>query len=96
MLKKTGLYGGGVGGDRAVEESLEILEERNFPIETLRLFSSSGQPGEGTHMSGQKYKVEELTEASSFAGVDIVFISATDAISQLWCTFGRGRCGRDR
>ncbi|HRB82085.1 MAG TPA: hypothetical protein PK614_07460 [Nitrospira sp.] len=42
MLKKKQAYTVAIlGATGAVgKESLEILEERNFPIETLRLFSS--------------------------------------------------------
>ena len=84
MLKKKHAYTVAVlGATGAVgKESLEILEERNFPIETLRLFSSKRSAGEVLTCQGKEYKVEELTEASSFAGVDIAFISATDAISR--------------
>jgi aspartate-semialdehyde dehydrogenase len=84
MLKKKKAYTVAVlGATGAVgKESLEILEERNFPLEMLRLFSSKRSAGEVLSCQGKEYKVEELTEDSSFAGVDIAFVSATDAISR--------------
>lgn len=84
MLKKKKAYTVAVlGATGAVgKESLEILEERKFPIEGLRLFASKRSAGEVLTCQEKEYKVEELTESSSFDGVDIAFISATDAISR--------------
>ncbi len=84
MLKKKKAYTVAVlGATKTVrKESLEILEERKFPIEGLRLFASKRSAGEVLTCQEKEYKVEELTESSSFDGVDIAFISATDAISR--------------
>ncbi|MBX3237721.1 MAG: aspartate-semialdehyde dehydrogenase [Nitrospiraceae bacterium] len=84
MLKKKKAYTVAIiGATGAVgKESLEILEERKFPIESLRLFASKRSAGESLSCQGKSYKVEELTEKSSFAGVDLAFVSATDAISR--------------
>ncbi len=72
-----------IGATGAVgKESLEILEERKFPLESLRLFASKRSAGEVLSCQGKNYKVEELTESTSFAGVDFAFVSATDAISR--------------
>jgi aspartate-semialdehyde dehydrogenase len=84
MLKKKKAYTVAIiGATGAVgKESLEILEERKFPVDRLRLFSSKRSAGEVLCCQGKNYSVEELTEASSFDGVDLAFVSATDAISR--------------
>lgn len=84
MLKKKSVYVVAIiGATGAVgKESLDILEERKFPLESLRLFASKRSAGEVMTCQGKEWIVEELTTASSFAGVDIAFISATDAISR--------------
>lgn len=84
MLKKKSAYVVAIiGATGAVgKESLDILEERKFPLESLRLFASKRSAGEVMACQGKEWKVEELTTTSSFAGIDIAFISATDAISR--------------
>ncbi|MEQ1796064.1 MAG: aspartate-semialdehyde dehydrogenase [Nitrospira sp.] len=84
MLKKKPAYTVAIlGATGAVgKESLEILEERNFPLAGLRLFASKRSAGEVMTCQGKDWTVEELTESSSFVGVDFAFISATDAISK--------------
>ncbi len=84
MLKKKSSYVMAIlGATGAVgKETLEILEERKFPIASLRLFASKRSAGEVMTFQGKEWKVEELTPESSFAGVDFALISATDAISR--------------
>ena len=84
MIKKKPVYivailcaTGAVG-----KETLEILDERKFPLTGLRLFASKRSAGEVMACQGKEWKVEELTESSSFEGVDLAFISATDTISK--------------
>ena len=81
--KKPGYVVAVVGATGAVgKETLEILEERNFPLTSLRLFASKRSAGEVLTCQGKEWKVEELTPEVSFVGVDIAFISATDDISR--------------
>lgn len=84
MLKKKSQYVVAVvGATGAVgKETLEILEEREFPLASLRLFASKRSAGEVLSCQGKEWKVEELRPDVSFAGVDIAFISATDDISR--------------
>jgi aspartate-semialdehyde dehydrogenase len=84
MLKKKAKYTVAViGATGAVgRESLEILEERKFPLESLRLFASKRSAGETQACQGREWTVEELTPEASFAGVDFALISATDEISR--------------
>jgi len=81
--KKPGYVVAVVGATGAVgKETLEILEERKFPLASLRLFASKRSAGEVLPCQGKEWKVEELTPEVSFVGVDIAFISATDDISR--------------
>ena len=84
MLKrKPGYTLAIIGATGAVgKETLEILQERKFPLTTLRLFASKRSAGEILSCQGREWKVEELTPDCSFAGLDLAFISATDAISR--------------
>ncbi len=64
------------GATGAVGETfLQILEERNFPINELRLLASARSVGKTLKFKGQDYKVEELTH-DSFKGIDIALFSA--------------------
>lgn len=83
MKKKSGYTVAVLGATGAVgQETLEILEERKFPLAGLRLFASKRSAGEVMTCQDKEWIIEELTESSSFAGVDLAFISATDAISK--------------
>jgi aspartate-semialdehyde dehydrogenase len=83
LIKKSGYVVAIIGATGAVgKESLDILEERKFPLASLRLFASKRSAGEVMTCQGKEWKVEELTPASSFNDVDFAFISATDEISR--------------
>lgn len=83
IKKKPGYIVAILGATGAVgKETLDILEERKFPLTALRLFSSKRSAGEVMTCQGKEWTVEELTESSSFDEVDLAFISATDAISK--------------
>ncbi len=83
LNKKTGYVVAILGATGAVgKETLEILEERKFPLASLRLFASKRSAGGVLSCQGRDWKVEELTPESSFSGVDFALISATDAISR--------------
>jgi aspartate-semialdehyde dehydrogenase len=56
-------------------EFLRLLEERPFPLASLRLLASARSAGKSLTFKGEEIPVEELTE-NSFAGVDIAFFSA--------------------
>jgi aspartate-semialdehyde dehydrogenase len=63
------------------QEFLSILEERDFPFDTLRVLASSRSAGKKISFKGKEYTVEELTK-DSFAGVDIALFSAGGARSK--------------
>jgi aspartate-semialdehyde dehydrogenase len=57
------------------QEFLRILEERDFPFDSLRVLASSRSAGKTIQLRGKEYVVEQLTE-KSFDRVDIALFSA--------------------
>lgn len=55
---------------------LEVLEERNFPMDELYLFASAKSAGSKLTFKGREYLVEELNEASFDRCIDIALFSA--------------------
>jgi aspartate-semialdehyde dehydrogenase len=64
-------------------ETLSILEERKFPLASLKLFASERSAGESVEHGGKTYTVQKL-EGDCFKGVDIVFFAASGGISKTW------------
>lgn len=73
-----------VGASGAVgQEFLRVLEEQNFPIDSLKLFGSKRSAGRIYKFRGEDYEVKELTHnADDFKGVDIAFTSAGAGVSK--------------
>lgn len=57
-------------------EMMKVLDERDFPIRSLRLFASAKSAGKKMPFHGEILTVEEATEAA-FAGADIVLGAAS-------------------
>ena len=57
------------------QEFLAILEERNFPFDSIKMLASSRSAGKKINFKGKEYTVEEMTK-DSFEGVDIALFSA--------------------
>ncbi|MED4127245.1 aspartate-semialdehyde dehydrogenase [Shouchella miscanthi] len=71
-----------VGATGAVgQQMLKTLEERDFPISTLKLLSSKRSAGKTITFRGQPYTVEEATP-ESFEGIDIALFSAGGSVSK--------------
>jgi aspartate-semialdehyde dehydrogenase len=71
-----------VGATGAVgQEMRKVLEERAFPVESLKLLASVRSKGKRLPFKGEKIKVEVLQE-SSFRQVDIALFSAGASISR--------------
>ena len=72
MLKKKDKYiVAVVGATGAVgNEMIGVLEERNFPVEQLRLFASERSEGKTLEYNGKQVTVELLTD-KVFDGIDI-------------------------
>ncbi len=60
---------------------LNILEERNFPIDQLFLFASSKSAGEKIIFKEIEYEVEELNEKALDKPIDILFFASGGDIS---------------
>jgi aspartate-semialdehyde dehydrogenase len=74
-----------VGATGAVgTEMLRVLEEREFPVKSLRLLASERSEGNFLSFSGDEIMVQKLTR-DSFAGVDIAFFSAGGDRSREFC-----------
>lgn len=56
-------------------EFLQLLEQREFPLGSLRLLASERSVGRTIRFKGHDHKVELLSE-NSFDGIDIAFFSA--------------------
>jgi aspartate-semialdehyde dehydrogenase len=71
-----------VGATGAVgREMVEILEERKFPVDELRLLASERSKGEGISYLGHEFQVDVLTDAA-LAGLDIALFSAGADVSR--------------
>ena len=62
-------------------ELLKILEERQFPINNIRLLASHGSAGTRLSVNGTEVEVEE-TRPEAFRGMDFVFISVGAQLSK--------------
>ncbi|UPR00244.1 aspartate-semialdehyde dehydrogenase [Chloropicon primus] len=71
-----------VGATGAVgQEFLELLDQRDFPMGSLKLLASARSAGKAMTFKGQEITVEELTD-KSFEDVDIALFSAGGGISK--------------
>lgn len=71
-----------VGATGAVgEQIIRLLEQRDFPIASLKLLSSARSAGKKLLFKGMDYTVEEATP-DSFHGVEIALFSAGGAVSE--------------
>jgi len=76
LQKKDGYNVAIAGATGAVGDTfLQILEERNFPINELRLLASKRSVGKELTFKGKQITVQELTH-DSFEGIDIALFSA--------------------
>jgi len=57
------------------QEFLNIIEQRNFAFDSLKMLASARSAGKKIDFKGKTYTIEELTE-NSFDGIDIALFSA--------------------
>ena len=82
MVKKDQYNVAVAGATGAVgRKMLEILEERKFPVATLKALASAKSVGQTLTLNGGPVTVEELNE-NSFEGVDISLFSAGASVSR--------------
>ncbi len=62
---------------------LQLLEERNFPIHSIKLFASQRSKGETRNFKNKELEIETLSP-NCFDGLDLVFFSSGDDISKEW------------
>ena len=62
-------------------EMMKILEERDFPVNELRLLASARSVGKELEFKGEKIKVQLACE-TAFEGIDIVLGAAQNAIAK--------------
>ena len=62
-------------------QMISCLEERNFPIKSIKFLASSRSVGRKLKYKGRNIAVEELTE-TSFKGIDIALFSAGGGTSE--------------
>lgn len=71
-----------VGATGAVgREMVKILEERNFPVNSLKLFASGRSAGQTLEFQGESISVEVLKQGV-FKGINIVLSSAGGEVSK--------------
>lgn len=68
------------------QELLSILTERNFPVESLKLFGSARSAGNKYTFNGKEIEVLELKHNDEFKDIDIAFVSAGGSISIEYAT----------
>ncbi len=73
-----------LGASGAVgKELIQLLEERSFPINDLKLLSSARSAGSTQIWKDQKLVLREVS-ADEFLGIDLVFASAGGSVSRKW------------
>jgi aspartate-semialdehyde dehydrogenase len=89
MSKK---YRVGVVGATGVvgQEIIKILEERKFPLESLRLFASERSLGQSVSFNGQHIDIEVLSK-DNLTDLDFALFSAGSSISKEFCPIGAER-----
>lgn len=64
-------------------ELLALLEQRNFPLDQLKILASERSVGKSISFAGENLIIEAVTD-SSFDNVDIVLASAGGSVSKKW------------
>jgi len=74
IIGATGLVG---------QELIKILEERSFPLQSLRLYASDHHSGKKLFVKHQEMSVQEISP-QSFRGIDIAFFSSGPEVSRYY------------
>lgn len=65
------------------EEFLAVLEQRKFPVASLKLLASERSAGQGRRFAGENLRVEAVRDGA-FRGVDLALFSAGASTSRAW------------
>mgnify|MGYP000923953492 CR=1 FL=1 len=82
IVGATGMVGGTL---------IQVLEERNFPINQIYFFASANSKGKVILFKGNEYLVEELTENSFDKEIDIALFSAGGNISKKFAPIAKNK-----
>ena len=66
---------------------IQVLEERNFPVANLSLFASARSAGQTIDFRGEAVTIQELTEDSLKAPIDIAIFSGGGDASKHFAPF---------
>ncbi|MBI5373948.1 MAG: aspartate-semialdehyde dehydrogenase [Candidatus Schekmanbacteria bacterium] len=82
----SGSYNVAVAGATGAvgNEMIAVLEQRNFPVKSLKLLASERSVGKKLKFKGEDIKVEVLTK-DSFKGIDFALFSAGATRSKEFC-----------
>jgi aspartate-semialdehyde dehydrogenase len=67
---------------------LELLEERDTPVESLKLLASERSAGTELEVRGESYPVEALAEGA-FRGADVAIFAAPPDVAKAWAPKAR-------
>src|SRR5262245_39746889 len=62
---------------------IRLLEERSFPVRSIKFLASERSAGKTVHFRGETVLIEPIT-AEAFQGVEIVLSSTPASISKQW------------
>ncbi len=85
MLKLKEKYHVAVAGATGVvgQEMIDILEEREFPIESLHPFASSRSAGKSTSFCEEEVVIQNL-ETADFSGIDIILGATSSDLARAY------------
>ncbi len=63
---------------------LQVLEERNFPVNDIVLYASSRSAGTKLTFKGEAIEVKDLSKENNFRGIDIALFSAGSGVSKTY------------
>ncbi|MFA5008896.1 MAG: aspartate-semialdehyde dehydrogenase, partial [Candidatus Omnitrophota bacterium] len=90
-MKKKAKYNVAVVGAGVVGvEMIRCLRDRNFPIDTLKVFARSNREMD---VDGKKYQVEAISE-EGFNGIDIALFAGTEGEKGAAVTFAKAAAKR--
>ncbi len=82
IVGATGLVG---------EKLIRVLEQRNFPIKTLSLFSSEKSKGIKIGFRCEEIEVQPLSK-DGFKNLDLVFFALEESLAKEWIPIARKEC----
>jgi aspartate-semialdehyde dehydrogenase len=63
-------------------ELVAVLDQRGFPLGSLRLFASAASAGEENEVAG--VRIEELTGDTRLKDTDLVFLACQETVARVW------------